>query len=103
MSEGLTTLNSLNIDGTAERSWRGTFIPKILHVIRKKKHLPSFQNIKVIRERETEKEGGREKELERGREDREGGERSGEGEGERYKEREKRRKLGKMLTVLASG
>ena len=40
---------------------------------------------------------------ERGREDREGGERSGEGEGERYKEREKRRKLGKMLTVLASG
>ena len=66
MSEGLTTLNSLNIDGTAEGSWRGTFIPKTLHVIRKKKHLPSFQNIKVIRERD--REGGRERERIRERE-----------------------------------
>lgn len=66
MSEGLTTLNSLNIDGTAEGSWRGTFIPKTLPVIRKKKHLPSFQNIKVIRERD--REGGRERERIRERE-----------------------------------
>lgn len=45
VSERLTTLNSLNIGGTAvERSWRGTFLPKTSDVIQRKKYFPSLQN-----------------------------------------------------------